>query len=71
MWLSGPVYESLPYGYIVGGFLFLIGTVYADPGPPLDTVYMTLGVISILSGVFVISHRRAARAKKRRESEQA
>lgn len=65
MWIPGPVYESLPYAYIVGGVLFLAGTAYAHPPPPMDSIYLAAGVISLLSGVLVFVRRRAARERKR------
>ena len=65
MWLPGPVYESLPYAYLAAGFLFITGTLYADPPAPLNSIYLALGVISLLSGVLVFVRRRSARERRR------
>jgi len=63
MWLPGPLYEALPSAYVVGGVLFLAGTIYAQPAQPMLSVYLGCGVISILSGIFVYVRRRAARTR--------
>jgi len=67
MWLPGPLYEALPCAYIVGGALFVAGTVYARPDQPMLSVYLACGVISILSGILVFARRRAARTRNVRE----
>jgi len=65
MWLPGPIYECLPYAYVVGGLLFIGGTLYAQPPAPMDAVYLAAGIISVLSGILVYTRRRAARDRKR------
>lgn len=65
MWLPGPIYEALPYAYVVGGALFVCGTLYADPPAPMNTLYLTLGVVSVLSGILVFVRRRGERERKR------
>ena len=61
MWLPTPVYESLPYAYVIGGTLFVSGGIYIGPGIQIAPMYVTLGVISILSGVLIFIKRRQAR----------
>jgi hypothetical protein len=61
MWLPGPIYESLPYAYIIGGVLFISGTLYiglSSPGAPL---YIACGLISIVYGAAIFSKRLAHR----------
>ena len=61
MWLPTQIYESLPCAYIVGGLLFVAGAIYLGPGVPVSPLYLTLGIISILSGILVFIKRRHAR----------
>lgn len=61
MWLPTPVYESLPYAYVVGGAMFVAGGIYLGPGVQTAPMYLSLGVISILSGVLIFIKRRQAR----------
>jgi uncharacterized membrane protein len=63
MWLPGPVYESLPYAYIVGGVLFISGTLYLGLDAPGAALYIICGLISIVSGVVVFGWRQAHRQK--------
>lgn len=61
MWLPTPIYESLPYLYLLGGVLFISGTLYiglAAPGAPL---YIACGLISIVYGAWIFAKRRAYR----------
>lgn len=61
MWLPGPLYEALPYVYIVGGVLFIAGTVYLGLDASGAPLYISCGLISIMSGVFVFLRRQMAR----------
>ena len=63
MWLPTPVYESLPYAYIIGGALFVSGAIYLGSGVAVTPFYVAVGVFSILSGVFLIIKRRRSRRK--------
>lgn len=63
MWLPGPIYEALPYAYIVGGVLFISGTLYIGINMPGATLYISCGLISIISGVAVFAWRQAHRQK--------
>ena len=66
MWLPGPVYESLPYAYVTGGALFVVGTLYAQPGAAMTAVYLVAGGISLGIGGLVYARRRAARSHRPR-----
>lgn len=61
MWLPGPIYENLPYAYIIGGVLFITGTLYIGLETPLAALYIVCGLISITAGAFVFGWRQAHR----------
>ncbi len=61
MWIPTPVYEALPYLYILGGVLFISGTMYIGFTAPGATLYVTCGVISFVAGAVVFARRRAHR----------
>ncbi len=63
MWLPAPLYESLPYVYILGGALFNFGTVYIGVTAPGASLYMACGLISIVYGVVVFVRRQTYRAE--------
>lgn len=62
MWLPAPLYESLPYLYILGGALFNLGTLYIGVTAPGASMYFACGLISIVYGVVVFVRRQAYRA---------
>jgi len=61
MWIPGPVYESLPYLYIIGGVLFISGTIYVGLDAVAAPLYIACGLISIVYGAVVFSKRQARR----------
>jgi hypothetical protein len=63
MWIPSPIYESLPYAYIVVGILFISGTLYVGLETPGAALYIVCGLISIISGAFVFGWRQAHRQK--------
>ena len=63
MWLPGPLYESLPYVYIIGGVLFISGTLYIGVTAPGAPLYIACGLISIVYGAAIFSKRAAHRRK--------
>jgi hypothetical protein len=63
MWLPAPLYESLPYLYILGGTLFNLGTLYIGVTAPGASLYIACGLISIVYGVVVFMRRQAYRAE--------
>ena len=67
MWLPTPVYESLPYIYVVVGLLFISGATYIGLETGESSIYLGAGAISVLSGVLVYMRRAAARAIKQRK----
>ena len=50
MWIPTPIYEALPYLYIIGGVLFISGTLY-----------IACGLISIVYGAVIFAKRQAYR----------
>lgn len=66
MWLPGPIYESLPYIYIIGGVLFISGTLYIGVNAPGATLYIACGLLSIIYGVAIFSKRQAYRQGTRK-----
>ncbi len=63
MWLPGPIYESLPYLYIVGGVLFICGTLYLGVGTNGAALYIACGLISIVYGAYIFKLRQDARQR--------
>lgn len=78
MWIPGPLYECLPYAYIVGGILFISGTLYIGLNAAGAPLYIVCGLISIVCGTAVfakrLAHRRnhpaASQQNQRAESQQ-
>ncbi len=62
MWLSKPVYEALPYYYVVLGAIALLARLYVDYWywPLICTI---VGVASLAAGVFVWLNRRRHRTR--------
>jgi hypothetical protein len=67
MWLPGPIYESLPYAYIIGGVLFITGTLYIGLETPRAALYIVCGLISIVAGAFVFGWRQAHRQQSSKQ----
>lgn len=64
MWIPGPLYESLPYLYVLGGILFLGGTLYIGTSAPGFAVYAVCGLISIAYGAYIFKVRHDARQRQ-------
>lgn len=62
MWLPGPLYACLPYLYILGGALFLSGTLYIGVTAPGASLYFACGLISTVYGVVVFVRRQGYEA---------
>ena len=57
MWIPTPVYEALPYLYIIGGVLFISGTMYIGFDAPGTPLYVACGLISIVYGAVIFAKR--------------
>ena len=62
MWLPTPLYESLPYIYVLCGALFIFGTLYIGVTAPGATLYIATGMICIVFGSVVFVLRQTSRA---------
>ena len=63
MWLPDPIYESLPYLYIIGGVLFISGTLYVGVASNSAALYIACGLISIVYGAFIFRMRQDYRRR--------
>ncbi len=61
MWLPAPLYESLPYIYLLSGTLFISGTLYIGVSAPGATLYLACGLISAVYGAVVFVLRQTCR----------
>lgn len=57
MWISKPIYEGLPYLYIVLGAGSLIGSMYLDYWY-WPSIGFVVGVIGLVAGLVVLLKRR-------------
>jgi len=61
--LSKPIYEILPYAYVLSGLLAVTGSYFLAHSVWSDVV-MVLGVMCVVGGVVILLKRRDARAKR-------
>ena len=61
MWLPAPLYESLPYLYVLGGVLFIAGTLYIGVNAVGAPLYVGCGLVSIVYGAYIFKVRSEAR----------
>lgn len=57
MWISKPIYEGLPYLYIVLGSASLIGSMYLDYWY-WPSIGFGVGIIGLVAGLVVLLRRR-------------
>ena len=67
MWISKPIYESLPYFYLVVGALCLASSMYVFHWY-WPTICFVTGVVCLVAGLVVLLKRRDARTTDRRSS---
>ncbi len=63
MWVPTPIYESLPYAYVIGGVIFISGTLYIGLSHAAAPLYIGCGLISIVSGIYIFAKRQFYRKK--------
>ncbi|HEU4654764.1 MAG TPA: hypothetical protein VFS47_12305 [Steroidobacteraceae bacterium] len=63
MWLARPVYESLPYAYMVIGIALIAAAWWVD-AKALPSVLMVAGGLSVIGGLVLWMHRRDYRQKQ-------
>jgi len=61
MWIPTPIYEALPYCYVIGGVLFITGTLYIGLAAPGASLYIACGLVSIVYGAYIFAKRHAYR----------
>ena len=57
MWLARPIYEVLPYLYMLVG-LGLLGAAWLMKVETLPSVFMVVGALSLLAGIVLWLRRR-------------
>jgi len=67
MWLSKPVYESLPYYYIALGFAAVLASVHIE-GWFWSELFGFGGLLSLVGGLVLWLKRRAYRRSRSRHS---
>ncbi|MEJ2275809.1 MAG: hypothetical protein P8Y01_14775, partial [Woeseiaceae bacterium] len=65
MWVSKPIYESLPYLYLLMGAVALGASMYLNYGY-WPTVCFVTGLVCLVAGLVVLLKRRDNRVKDRR-----
>ncbi len=68
MWVSKPIYESLPYFYLVAGVVFLGASMYVNHGH-WPTICFAVGLGCLVAGLVVLLKRRDYRVTDRRTSQ--
>ena len=68
MWLSKPVYESIPYFYIAAGLISLAASLYLDYSF-WPTLCFSVGIACIVAGLVVFLRRRDYRRNHRADQD--
>ena len=63
MWLARPIYEFLPYLYMIVGLALLAGAWFIEMST-LPSVFMLVGVLSIMAGLVLWLRRRDYRTRQ-------
>ena len=65
MWVSKPIYEGLPYFYLLVGALALAASMYVSHWH-WPTICFALGMFCLVAGLVVLLKRRDSRINERR-----
>ena len=65
MWVSKPIYEGLPYFYLLVGAIALGASMYVSHWI-WPTICFVLGMFCLVAGLVVLLKRRDARTNDRR-----
>ena len=68
MWVSKPIYESLPYFYLLIGITCLGASLYVNYWY-WPTICFVVGLVCLVGGLVVLLKRRDHRASNRRGGE--
>jgi hypothetical protein len=63
MWLARPVYEVLPYFYMLVG-LGLLGAAWLVEANTLPSVFMVVGALSLMAGLVLWLRRKDYRTRQ-------
>ena len=63
MWLARPIYEFLPYLYMIVGLALLAAAWFIEMST-LPSVFMLVGVLSIMAGLVLWLRRRDYRTRQ-------
>jgi Flp pilus assembly protein TadB len=63
MWLARPLYEFLPYLYMIVGLALLVAAWFIEMST-LPSVFMLVGVLSIMAGLVLWLRRRDYRTRQ-------
>jgi hypothetical protein len=63
MWLARPVYEFLPYLYMLIGLGLLVAAWFVESGT-LPSVFMVVGALSLMGGLVLWLRRRDYRTRQ-------
>ena len=63
MWLARPIYEFLPYLYMLVGVV-LLGAAWVVERSTLPSVFLVVGTLSILAGLVLWLRRRDYRTRQ-------
>ena len=64
MWIAKPLYESLPYFYLLVGGVMLAASMYVNHWY-WPTISFVAGLVSLVAGLVVLLKRRDARTRDR------
>ena len=68
MWVSKPIYESLPYFYLLAGAISLAASMYLNHWY-WPTICFVVGLLCLVAGLVIWLKRRDHRNKDRRTSQ--
>ena len=67
MWVSKPIYESLPYFYLIAGAMTLAASLYLNHWY-WPTICFVVGLGSLVGGLVVLLKRRDHRDRDKRSA---
>jgi Flp pilus assembly protein TadB len=65
MWVSKPIYEALPYFYLLVGAISLVASMYINYWY-WPTICFVLGMFCLVAGLVIVLKRRDSRTDDRR-----
>jgi hypothetical protein len=63
MWLARPIYEFVPYLYMLVGVV-LLGAAWLVEASTLPSIFLVVGLLSILAGLVLWLRRRDYRTRQ-------